>query len=107
MLGYVGHESMLYAELTVRENLAFHADLHGLRGGRGRGGDGFDVTHALDRRARELSRGNTQRAALARALLHDPAVLLLDEPFTGLDLASADRLTAILATSTCGATPSC
>jgi ABC-type multidrug transport system ATPase subunit len=50
----------------------------------------------LDRPARALSRGNTQRAALARALLHEPAIVLLDEPFTGLDLGSSDRLAALL-----------
>jgi heme ABC exporter ATP-binding subunit CcmA len=98
MIGYVGHASMLYGDLTVRENLAFHADLHGLsRDAVERAATRFDVTHALDRPARILSRGNTQRAALARALLHDPAVVLLDEPFTGLDLASSDRLAVILA----------
>jgi heme ABC exporter ATP-binding subunit CcmA len=98
LLGYVGHESMLYGDLTVRENLAFHADLHELdRAAVARAAARFDVTHVLDRRVRELSRGNTQRAALARALLHEPAVVLLDEPFTGLDLASSERLAAILA----------
>ncbi len=97
MLGYVGHESMLYGDLTVRENLAFHAVLHELdRDAVTRAAVRFDVTHVLDRPARELSRGNTQRAALARALLHEPAVVLLDEPFTGLDLASSERLTSIL-----------
>ena len=97
MLGYVGHESMLYGDLTVRENLTFHADLHELdHGAVTRAAARFDVTHVLDRPARELSRGNTQRAALARALLHEPAVVLLDEPFTGLDLASCERLAAIL-----------
>ena len=98
MLGYVGHESMLYGDLTVRENLTFHADLHELdRAAVARAAARFDVTHVLDRPARELSRGNTQRAALARALLHEPAVVLLDEPFTGLDLASSERLATILA----------
>jgi heme ABC exporter ATP-binding subunit CcmA len=97
LLGYVGHESMLYGDLTVRENLAFHAGLHGLdRDAVVRAAARFDITHALDRPARELSRGSTQRAALARALLHDPAVVLLDEPFTGLDLASSERLAATL-----------
>jgi heme ABC exporter ATP-binding subunit CcmA len=102
MLGYVGHASMLYGDLTVRENLAFHAALQGLpKRAIGeaveRAAARFDVGHALDRPVRVLSRGNTQRAALARALLHDPAIVLLDEPFTGLDLASSDRLAVILA----------
>jgi heme exporter protein A len=97
LLGYVGHDSMLYGDLTVRENLAFHAGLHGLdREAVVRAAARFDISHALDRPARELSRGSTQRAALARALLHDPAVVLLDEPFTGLDLTSRERLAATL-----------
>jgi heme exporter protein A len=97
LLGYVGHDSMLYGDLTVRENLAFHAGLHGLdRDAVVRAAARFDISHALDRPARELSRGSTQRAALARALLHDPAVVLLDEPFTGLDLTSRERLAATL-----------
>jgi heme exporter protein A len=97
LVGYVGHESMLYGDLTVRENLAFHASLHDLppsvveiAAAR------FDVARALDRPARVLSRGNRQRAALARAFLHEPAILLLDEPYTGLDLEGADRLTDLL-----------
>jgi heme exporter protein A len=97
LVGFVGHESMLYADLTVRENLAFHASLHGLGGATVEEAAAmFDVAHALDRTVRVLSRGNRQRASLARASLHDPAILLLDEPYTGLDLDSAERLTAIL-----------
>jgi heme ABC exporter ATP-binding subunit CcmA len=99
MIGFVGHASMLYRDLTVRENLAFHASLHELPTAVvARTAARLDIAHALDRPARELSRGNLQRAALARALLHDPSVVLLDEPFTGLDLASGDRLASVLAT---------
>jgi heme ABC exporter ATP-binding subunit CcmA len=97
LIGFVGHESMLYRDLTVRENLAFHASLFDLSdevveavAAR------FDLASALDRPVRVLSRGNRQRAALARALLHTPPILLLDEPFTGLDAESADRLTDLL-----------
>lgn len=100
-IGFVSHESLLYPELTGRENLAFQASLFGV--------ENFDEVVAaldelldlapiLDRPAGVLSRGNRQRLTLARALLHAPRVLLLDEPFTGLDEASTIRLLRILQT---------
>ena len=96
-VGFLGHEPLLYADLTARENLLFHARLHGVGAARaeqllrevGVGGRGDDPV-------RELSRGMVQRLAAARAVLHDPAVLLLDEPRAGLDPAAAEHLEPLI-----------
>jgi len=95
LIGYVGHRTMLYPDLTVQENLSFHARLHGVA-------NDDDVLRSvlvqvgLDQRrhdrVRGLSRGMLQRLAIARATLHDPPVLLLDEPHTGLDPTAAEAL---------------
>jgi heme exporter protein A len=94
-VGYLGHESLLYRDLTVRQNLQFHARLH-----RVNGVDEAIAAVGLERRAddpvRELSRGLVQRAAVARATLHDPQVLLLDEPRANLDPAAADALEPLI-----------
>lgn len=98
-IGLLSHRSMLYDDLTVRENLAFAARLYGLPDPLGAAHRALDEVGLLDRAddlPRALSRGLLQRAALARALLHHPRLLLLDEPFTGLDLAAADRLRDLL-----------
>ncbi|MFP6654614.1 MAG: ABC transporter ATP-binding protein [Myxococcota bacterium] len=99
-VGYVGHATLVYAELTARENLAFAAQLHGRT-------PNLDQIDALlsevgliefaDRRAGEFSRGMAQRLSIARAIVHEPQLLLLDEPFTGLDESSAERLSNQLA----------
>ncbi|HET9723557.1 MAG TPA: heme ABC exporter ATP-binding protein CcmA [Actinomycetota bacterium] len=99
LVGVVSHETMLYADLTTEENLRFHAKLFGLRDPAAavmRAVERLDVAHVLDKPVRALSRGTRQRVALARALLHDPAVILLDEPYTGLDEAAAATLTELL-----------
>lgn len=100
LIGVVSHETMLYADLTARENLVFHARLFGLDDYErlvARTAEVVGAGHALDRPVRTLSRGTRQRVSLARAFLHDPPILLLDEPFTGLDPRSADVLMGRLA----------
>ncbi len=92
-IGYVGHEPLLYRELTGRENLRFHARLH--RAGHGRVEELLAAT-GMERRADEpvadLSKGMRQRLAVARAVLGDPPLLLLDEPRANLDPVAAELL---------------
>ena len=98
-VGYVGHQTMLYPELTARENLVFTGRLHGVADPRRRADDLLaeeGLADVANRRVQAFSRGMAQRLALARARVHDPALLLLDEPYTGLDQRAAERLTGRL-----------
>jgi heme exporter protein A len=99
MIGFVSHTTFLYGELTARENLEFAGKLFGLRDLPQRMVVVLDLFHLRERAetpVRELSRGYQQRVTLARAFLHDPQFLLLDEPFTGLDAASTESLEKVL-----------
>jgi heme exporter protein A len=96
-IGFLGHEPLLYRELTGRENLRYHARLHGVAQERV---DSVLEQVGMERRAddpvRELSRGMVQRIAVARAVLHEPALLLLDEPRANLDPAAAELLDPLI-----------
>lgn len=94
-LGLLSHHAFVYDDLTARENLRFAAALHGLDAVESRVQDALDAVGLMrgaDTLVAGFSRGMLQRLAIARATLHRPVLLLLDEPFTGLDAASADDL---------------
>jgi heme exporter protein A len=98
-IGFVSHATFLYGDLTARENLKLAGALFGLAGLKERIAavlEMFSIEDRADEPIRKLSRGLQQRATLARALLHDPDFILLDEPFTGLDAASVEKLEALL-----------
>jgi heme exporter protein A len=96
-VGYLGHEPLLYKSMTARENLAFNARLHGV------GNDRVDelldavgLTRRADDRIEEFSRGMRQRLAAARAVLHDPPLVLLDEPMSGIDPGAVSLLEPLI-----------
>ena len=98
-IGFLTHSPLLYDELTARENLLFYANLLSVRSPEKRIEELLRLVGLEDRadeRVRTFSRGMLQRLAIARAFVHSPPLLLLDEPFTGLDQKAAEVLTALL-----------
>lgn len=98
-LGFVGHQTFMYDDLTAQENLQFFARLYDLPSASARVravAERVGIAHRLNDITRTLSRGLQQRLTIARMLLHQPAVLLLDEPYTGLDKIAADLLDQIM-----------
>jgi heme exporter protein A len=98
-IGFVAHEPLLYRELSGRENLLFYARLYGIDDASMRVAELLDTTGIIERAddpLRDLSRGMVQRLAICRAVLHRPALLLLDEPRAGLDPDAADLVEPLI-----------
>ena len=99
-VGLLGHEPLLYRELTAAENLRYHASLHGVREARavellGR----LRLAGRDEEPLRTLSRGSVQRVAVARCVLHEPSLLLLDEPYANLDPAAVELVEPLIGRS--------
>ncbi len=98
-IGLISHHPLLYGDLTPDENLRFFARLYDLADAGARIAAVLEQVGLTARRrdpVRTLSRGMVQRLSIARAILHDPAIMLFDEPYTGLDLQAADMLREVL-----------
>ena len=98
-IGVISHHSYLYDDLTARQNLEFFARLYGIEQAERRAGElleTFELTSRGSDAVGTLSRGLQQRVSLARALVHDPQIVFLDEPFTGLDPQAARTLSRLL-----------
>ncbi len=99
-IGLIGHQSMVYRDLSALENLIFFGRLHDLPEPSVRAMDLLEFVGLVDRAhdpVKTFSRGMVQRVSIARALLHEPRLLLADEPFAGLDAPSADTVERLMA----------
>ena len=99
-IGFISHNPLLYPDLTAEENLAFFADLYCIENPKARIDELLEAVELSHRRldaVRTFSRGMTQRLSIARALLHKPDIIFLDEPYSGLDPHAMDILDALIA----------
>lgn len=99
-IGLISHQPMLYSDLTAEENLLLYAKLYGVADPQKRVNKLLDVVGLSHRRldpVRTFSKGMTQRVAIARAIVHDPAVVFLDEPYSGLDPHAVDIFDSLIA----------
>jgi ABC-type multidrug transport system ATPase subunit len=98
-IGYMAHPTLLYEEMSGMENLRYFAALYGIREDQPcqRAMRGVGLDPGLTRRVGQYSQGMRQRLSLARALVHDPKVLFLDEPFSNVDVVSAREMVHVLA----------
>ncbi len=106
-IGLISHNSMLYPDLTAEQNLLLYAKLYGLEDPAGRVMELLEAVELKHRRldaVRTFSRGMTQRLSIARALIHDPDVVFLDEPYSGLDPHAMDIFDDLIARNRQGRT---
>ena len=99
-IGLISHAPMLYPDLTAEENLMLYAELYGAEHPKERAAELLEAVGLSHRRfdaVRTFSRGMTQRASIARALVHDPDVVFLDEPYSGLDPHAVDVFDSLIA----------
>ncbi len=96
-VGLLGHEPLLYRELSPVQNLSYHARLHGVDGSRvAEVLEAVAISARAGEAVRNLSRGMVQRVAVARAILHEPDLLLLDEPYSNLDPAAVELVAPLI-----------
>lgn len=110
LMGMVAHESWLYPHLSLRENLVFAARMCGVQRATARSDELLDIAGLASRARslpRQVSRGMRQRVAVARAIVHEPRILLLDEPSAGLDAAGRGWLVTLMASQCSAGTAIC